>query len=52
MQTVDMSIATHKWLLREQGVFRSAHVRAPGFELDEYQVAELKRLTAPSSLTA
>jgi dihydrodipicolinate synthase/N-acetylneuraminate lyase len=43
MQTVDMSIATHKWLLKQQGVFRSAHVRAPGAELDEFQVAELNR---------
>jgi dihydrodipicolinate synthase/N-acetylneuraminate lyase len=43
MQTVDLSIATHKWLLKRQGVFRSAHVRVPGAELDEYQTVELMR---------
>lgn len=43
MQTVDLSIATHKWLLRQQKVIRSAHVRKPGAELDEFQVAELAK---------
>lgn len=42
MQSIDQSIATHKWLLQEQGVFRSAHVRAPGPQLDEWQIAELQ----------
>jgi 4-hydroxy-tetrahydrodipicolinate synthase len=43
MQTVDLSIATHKWLLKQQGIFRTSHVRAPGAELDDFQVAELTR---------
>jgi dihydrodipicolinate synthase/N-acetylneuraminate lyase len=43
MQTVDLSIATHKWLLKRQGVFRTSHVRAPGPDLDEFQAAELSR---------
>jgi 4-hydroxy-tetrahydrodipicolinate synthase len=42
MQTIDQSIATHKWLLRDCGVFRSDHVREPGPHLDAAQVAELR----------
>lgn len=42
MQTVDQSIATHKWLLKEAGVFESDHVREPGPHLDAAQVAELR----------
>jgi len=41
MQTIDQSIATHKWLLRHQGVFTSDHVRQPGPQLDPGQAAEL-----------
>jgi 4-hydroxy-tetrahydrodipicolinate synthase len=42
MQTLDQSIATHKWLLKEQGVIASAHVRLPGPSLDEWQIQELR----------
>lgn len=42
MQTVDQSIATHKWLLKEAGVFETDHVREPGPALDAAQVAELR----------
>jgi dihydrodipicolinate synthase/N-acetylneuraminate lyase len=42
MQTVDTSIATHKWLLHEQGVIDSVRVRAPGPHLDAFQTRELQ----------
>jgi dihydrodipicolinate synthase/N-acetylneuraminate lyase len=42
MKTIHTSIATHKWLLKRQGIFRDSRVRAPGSELDEAQVQELK----------
>lgn len=42
MQTIDQSIATHKWLLRHQGIFASAHVRAPGPDLDDVQRREIE----------
>jgi 4-hydroxy-tetrahydrodipicolinate synthase len=42
MQTVDQSIATHKWLLAEAGVFSSDHVREPGPHLDAAQQVELR----------
>jgi 4-hydroxy-tetrahydrodipicolinate synthase len=42
MQTIDQSIATHKWLLKEAGVFDTDHVREPGPHLDAAQVAELR----------
>jgi 4-hydroxy-tetrahydrodipicolinate synthase len=42
MQTVDQSIATHKWLLAKRGVIRSDRVRAPGSQLDAFQIAELE----------
>jgi 4-hydroxy-tetrahydrodipicolinate synthase len=43
MQTIDQSIATHKWMLAERGVIATGHVRRPGPELDEFQIAELRR---------
>lgn len=43
MQTVDQSIATQKWLLKERGVFSTDRVRAPGPQLDGFQIAELRR---------
>jgi 4-hydroxy-tetrahydrodipicolinate synthase len=42
MQTIDQSIATHKWLLKHRGVFTSAHVREPGPQLDVAQTRELE----------
>jgi dihydrodipicolinate synthase/N-acetylneuraminate lyase len=42
MQTIHQSIATHKWLLKEAGVFTTDHVREPGPHLDAAQVAELQ----------
>lgn len=42
MQTIQQSIATHKWLLREQGIISSDHIRTPGAGLDEWQIQELK----------
>lgn len=42
MQTIDQSIATHKWLLKRLGVFESDHVRQPGPHLDAAQANELK----------
>jgi dihydrodipicolinate synthase/N-acetylneuraminate lyase len=42
MQTVDQSIATHKWILKQAGVFTSDHVREPGPQLDAAQVIELR----------
>lgn len=41
MQTIDQSIATHKHLLKQLGVFTSDHVRQPGPHLDLGQAAEL-----------
>lgn len=43
MQTIEFSIALHKWLLREFGVIKSDHVRPPGLQIDRFQRAELKR---------
>ncbi len=43
MQTVDMAIAVHKRLLRDQGVFTSDYIRPPGQMLDRYQIEELAR---------
>lgn len=43
MQTVDMAVAVHKRLLHRQGIFASDHVRAPGPQLDAFQLAELER---------
>jgi len=42
MQTIDQSIATHKWLLHRAGVFTTPHVREPGPHLDPTQTAELE----------
>lgn len=42
MQTIDLSIATHKWLLAQAGVLRTDRVRAPGPHLDSFQVKELE----------
>lgn len=42
MQTIDQSIATHKWLLKAAGIFTSDHVRQPGPQLDAAQAAELR----------
>lgn len=42
MQTIDQSIATHKFLLHARGVIDTPHVRAPGPTLDRFQVAELR----------
>jgi dihydrodipicolinate synthase/N-acetylneuraminate lyase len=42
MQTIDQSIATHKWLLKHRGIFTSAHVREPGPQLDVAQARELE----------
>jgi dihydrodipicolinate synthase/N-acetylneuraminate lyase len=41
MQTIDHSIATHKWLLKNLGVFETDHVRQPGPHLDGAAAAEL-----------
>ena len=37
MQTIDICIAVHKLLLKDQGIIASAHIRAPGALLDESQ---------------
>ena len=37
MQTIDICIAVHKLLLKDQGVIASDHIRAPGPRLDESQ---------------
>jgi len=37
MQTIDLSIAVHKLLLKDQGVIASDHIRAPAAQLDEFQ---------------
>lgn len=42
MQTIDHSIATHKWLLKFQGVFETDHVRQPGPHLDGAAAADLE----------
>lgn len=42
MQTIDQSIATHKWLLKHRGVIASSHVRQPGPTLDSIGEAELR----------
>ncbi len=42
MQTIDMSIATHKWLLKQLGIHASDHVRKPGPVLDRWQQEELR----------
>ncbi len=42
MQTIDQSIATHKWLLHHAGIFTTSHVREPGPHLDPTQAAELQ----------
>jgi 4-hydroxy-tetrahydrodipicolinate synthase len=51
MQTIDQSIATHKWLLKHRGVIASPHVRQPGPVLDSIGQAELRahldRITVP-----
>ena len=38
MKTIHTSIATHKWLLKRQGIFRDSRVRSPGLEFDEAQL--------------
>ncbi len=42
MQTIDLSIATHKWLLKQLGIISSDHVRKPGPVLDRWQQEELR----------
>ena len=37
MQTIDLAIAVHKLLLKDQGVIASDHIRAPGAQLDDFQ---------------
>lgn len=37
MQTIDLSIAVHKRLLRDRDILACDHVRAPGPQLDEFQ---------------
>ena len=37
MQTIDICIAVHKLLLKDQGVIATDHVRAPGAQLDDFQ---------------
>ncbi len=37
MQTIDLAIAVHKLLLKDQGVIASDYIRAPGAQLDEFQ---------------
>jgi dihydrodipicolinate synthase/N-acetylneuraminate lyase len=44
MQTIDLSIAVHKLLLKDQGVISSDHVRAPGAGLDEFQTRAARML--------
>lgn len=44
MKTIHTSIATHKWLLKQHGVFASSRVRAPGSALDEAQQFELEQI--------
>jgi len=44
MKTIHTSIATHKWLLERQGIFRGRRVREPGSELDEAQRHELEKI--------
>jgi dihydrodipicolinate synthase/N-acetylneuraminate lyase len=44
MKTIHTSIATHKWLLKRQGIFKGSHVRAPGAELNEAQGSELEQI--------
>lgn len=46
MQTVDTTVAVHKQLLFEQGVFASPHVRQPGWMLDAAGREYLRELTA------
>lgn len=44
MRTIHTSIATHKWLLKRQGIFVSSRVRAPGSELVGVERSEIERL--------
>jgi 4-hydroxy-tetrahydrodipicolinate synthase len=44
MQTIHTSIATHKWLLTQQGVITRETVREPGSGLTPEQVEQLKEL--------
>lgn len=44
MKTIHTSIATHKWLLERQGIFRGRRIRAPGSGLDQAQRNELKQI--------
>ena len=44
MQTIHTSIATHKWLLTQQGVIARETVREPGSGLTPEQVEQLKEL--------
>ena len=43
MQTLDLCVAVHKRLLRDQGIFTSDESRAPGIQLDQFQETELAR---------
>jgi len=44
MKTIQTSIATHKWLLKQRGIFAAGRVRSPGSELDDAQQFELKQI--------
>ena len=41
MQTIDTAVAVQKRILLERGIITSEHVRAPGHNLDRYQLEEL-----------
>jgi 4-hydroxy-tetrahydrodipicolinate synthase len=43
-QTIDLSIATHKRLLFEQGIIAQPHLRSPSLVMDEFQECELIEL--------
>jgi len=44
MQTIDLCIAAHKLLLKDQGVIISDYVRLPGVRLDEFQIRSLREI--------
>ena len=44
MKSIHTSIATHKCLLKQLGIFATGRVRAPGPELDDAQKFELKQI--------